>query len=95
MKRLNDSDILCRKLFDVRMGSQKQEYIAVSAGGDLLYVTEELYGMMMTGCLKMVFLLDKAEFREHVERAKRRGKLQKAIANSWTTMAEIEHLCGD
>ena len=94
MKRLNNSDISCRKLFDVRNGSQKQEYIAISASGELLYVTEELYGMVMTDCLKMVFLLDKAEFREHVEHAKRKGKLQKAINNHWTTQAEIDALCG-
>ena len=93
MKRLNNSDIPCRKLFDVKTMPQKQEWIAVSASGELLYVTEELAGMVMTYGQKTFFLLDKSEFLAHVERAERRGKLQKAIEHHWTSKEEIERLC--
>jgi len=90
MTELRDNNIQFRKLFDVKILPEKQTFIGLSDSGELLFITEKLAGMVMLSCERHIFRLDKDEFRTHLERARRRGKLQKAIANGYTTEEELE-----
>ncbi|MBR5370760.1 MAG: hypothetical protein IK130_00950 [Oscillospiraceae bacterium] len=93
MTELRNTDISFRKLFDVKILEQHQTFVGISKQGDLLLITEELYGMVMLSCRRTVFRLDKSEFLAYVERARNKGKLAKAFANGWTSPDEIERLC--
>ncbi|MBR5405094.1 MAG: hypothetical protein K6E36_06140 [Oscillospiraceae bacterium] len=96
MKEISDSRISFRKLFDVKSYPEQllRFFVAVSGSGDLLYITEEVTGMGITdmGLQRHIYRLDKAEFRERLEQARRNGKLQKAIRKGDTTLEEVEKL---
>ena len=92
MIRLNTNSIPFRRLFNVRKLPNGEAFIAVAENGTLLYVTEELAGMALMHDERMLFRLERGEFRAHVERAQKNGKLQKAIQNGWVTQAEIDAL---
>ena len=94
MTRLNAREKQCKRLFNVKTPPEKQSYIAVSCTGELLLVTEELAGMVLHYGEITYFRLDHREFVSYVQKAQRNGKLQKAINKQWTSMAEIERLCG-
>ena len=94
MTRFNAREIQCKRLFNVKTLPEKQSYIAVSSTGELLLVTEELAGMVLLYGETTYFRLDRSAFVSYVQKAQRNGKLQKAIDKQWTSMAEIERLCG-
>lgn len=96
MTEISNNSISFRKLFDVKSYPEMHLsfFVAVSGSGELLYITEEVAGMGITGMgiQRHIYRLDKAEFRERVEQARHNGKLQKAIKKGYTTLEETEKL---
>lgn len=96
MQELSNRQITFRKLFDVKSYPEMNLcfFVAVSDSGELLYITEETVSMGITdmGLKRRIYRLDKAEFRERLEKARQNGKLQKAIRKKYTTLEEVEKL---
>ena len=97
MTEISNRQISFRKLFDVKSYPEMHLcfFVAISNGGDLLYITEEVASMGITdmGLQRRIYRLDTDEFRDRVEQARRNGKLQKAIKKGYTTLEEVEKLC--
>ena len=84
------------KLFTVQYTNETgpNSYIALSSGGSPLYVVEALASV--SACQHMeisAYRLSHEEFRAYAEKARRNGKLQKAIRKGLITEAQIEALC--
>lgn len=96
MTEISNNQISFRKLFDVKSYPEMHLcfFVAISGNGELLYITEEVASMGITdiGLQRHIYRLDKAEFRDRLEQARRNGKLQKAIKKGYTTIEEVEKL---
>lgn len=97
MKELSDSQISFRKLFNVKSYPEMNLcfFVAVSASGELLYITEEAVSRGITdmGLQRHIYRLERDEFRERLEKARQNGNLPKAIRKGYTTPEEVENLC--
>ncbi|MBP0968446.1 MAG: hypothetical protein J5722_12485 [Oscillospiraceae bacterium] len=96
MTELRDDNIRYKELFPVKNCPEQHMriFIGLAENGDLLYITESEEGMFTDIYLKRRFCrIDKQEYAEYLEQARRRGKLEKAIRRGLITLEEAERYC--
>ena len=97
MTELRDENIKYQVLFHVKNDAEQhmRAFVGISGDDDLLYITETEEGYFTDICLhRRFYRIDTQEYAGYLERAKRRGKLDKAIRLGWTTWEEVERYCG-
>lgn len=96
MTELRNENLNYRVLFHVKDVPEQhmRAFIGVSTDDELLYITETEEGHFTDICLhRRFYQIDHQEYADYLERAKRRGKLEKAIKLGWTTPEEAERYC--
>ncbi len=97
MTKLNGT-VSYRELFLVKKYPEEHLRISVgvSADGRLLSVHEHIESAGITDMqpVRTFYLLTTEEYRAYYEKAKRNGKLEKAVKQGKTTFEEAAHFCG-